>query len=241
MDDAVPILEYLPQSFSAPDEAEYISFLWNAFASNYQNGQYQMALLPYHMLYMSYVYFSIWQIRLIRPTDFIHASIFQKFEKQVTGVTSPFKFHKVSEKEVFKYLRIIGCDEEQTRPFADLVSMRNSLAHANGDILCADQEAADRNIAETLKQIRAIQAHMTPVIHQCLKAFLIESAVPSEERAYEDLADQIRERLVRINYFSLKDIEACTTFDVQTLRDEAQFDRIKVLFDDFVALYSEAA
>lgn len=237
MEDALPLQEYLPGSFRMLDEQRYISFLWGAFDSNYQNGQYQMALLPYHMLYMSFVYFSIWQVRLIRPTDFFHASIFQRYEKKVTGITSPFKFHKITETEVFKYLRIIGCDEEQTKPFANLVIERNSLAHANGNITCADQVAADERIAEILKQVRAIQMHMTPTLHLCLKGFLLESAVPVDEREYEDSTDQIRELLVHKYYFSNKDIEACRSFDLETMREEPQFEQIKVLFEDFVALY----
>lgn len=237
MEDAFPILDYLPNSFRAPDEQRYITFLWNAFESNYQNGQYQMALLPYHMLYMSYVYFSIWQIRLIRPTDFFHASIFQRYEKKVTGITSPFKFHKITETEVFKYLRIIGCNEEQTQPFANLVIERNSLAHANGDINCADQATADTRIAEILKQVRVIQSHMTTTLHQCLKAFLLESALPVEEREYENPTDQIRELLVHKNYFSTKDIESCLAFDIQILSSEPNFEIIKELFEQFVELY----
>ena len=79
---------------------------------------------------------------------------------------------------------------------------------------------------------------MTPVLHQCLKSFLLDSATPIEEREYEDPADQIRELLVHKNYFSLKDIEACRSFDLQTMRNEPQFEQIKVLFEEFVALYS---
>jgi hypothetical protein len=34
MDDALPILEYLPLSFKACSEQEYIAFLWDAFETN---------------------------------------------------------------------------------------------------------------------------------------------------------------------------------------------------------------
>lgn len=238
MEDALPILDYLPNSFKEPGEQEYIEFLWDAFFSNYESEKYQIALLPYHMLYMSYVYFSIWQIRLMRSKDFFHATIFQKNEKQVMAGTSPFTFHKVAEGEVFKFLRIIGCDEEQTALFSGLVGERNKLAHANGMIVCSDQASADAKIAEILKQVRAIQAHMTPVLFQCLHAFLLDSSTLGEEREYEDPADQIRELLVHRNYFSLKDIEACMAFDVQTMSGEPQFAQIRVLFDAFVALYA---
>ena len=238
MDDALPILEYLPDSFKEPGEQEYVQFLWDAFASNYKNEMYQFAMLPYHMLYMSFVYFSIWQIKLMRPSDFAHATIFQKNEKHVMAGTSPFTLYKVAEGEVFKFLRIIGCDEDQIRPFSELVGERNKLAHANGTINCSDQAGADAKIAEILKQVCAIQSHMTPVLHQCVKAFLLYSAGPIEEREYEDPADQIRELLVHKNYFSLKDIEACMTFDVQTLSTEPHFAEIKILFDQFLTLYT---
>lgn len=237
MEEALPILEYLPNSFKEPGEQEYIQFLWDAFGSNYEHEKFQFAILPYHMLYMCFVYFSVWQIRLMRPTDFSHATIFQKHEKHVMAGTSPFTLYKVAEGEVFKFLRIIGCDENEIRPFSELVGERNKLAHANGMISCANQTSADAKIADILKQVRAIQAHMTPVLHQCLKSFLLDSATPVEEREYEDPADQIRELLVHKNYFSLKDIEACAAFDLQTMSGEPRFEQIKILFEEFVALY----
>lgn len=237
MDDALPILEYLPSSFREPGEQEYISFLWSAFASNYEQEKYQFAVLPYHMLYMSFVYFSIWQIKLMRPVDFSHATIFQKNEKQVSSAPSPFTFHKVAEGEVFKFLRIIGCNEEQTRSFAELVSERNKLAHANGLIVCTGQEDANQKVRAILEQVEAIQQHMTPLLHQCVRTFLIDSARPEEEREYEDPADQIKEMLVHKHYFSKKDIEACLSFDIQTLSAEANFPVMQVLFRQFVDLY----
>jgi hypothetical protein len=237
MEDAQPILEYLPNSFKELDEQEYISFLWDAFVSNYENEKFQFAMLPYHMLYMSFVYFSVWQIKLMRPTDFSHATIFQKNEKQIVAGTSPFNLYRVAEGEVFKFLRIIGCDEDQIRPFTELVGERNKLAHANGMIVCADQTSADTKIAEILKQVLAIQKYMEPVLHQCLKAFLLASALPVEEREYEDPTDQIRELLVHKNYFSTKDIESCLAFDIHILSSEPNFEIIKELFEQFVALY----
>lgn len=238
MSEPFAILDFLPSTFKEPGEREYITFLWDAFDFNYEHGQYQMALLPYHMLYMSFVYFSIWQIKLMRPVDFLHATIFQKNEKQVNAAPSPFTFHKVAEGDVFKFLRIIGCDEGQTRTFAELVGERNKLAHANGLIVCSGQQDADQKIDAILDQVAAIQAHMTPLLYQCLRSFLIDSAVPQEDREYEDPVDQIREMLVHKHYFSKKDIEACRSFDIQTLNGEPNFPFMEVLFQQFVDLYA---
>jgi hypothetical protein len=134
-------------------------------------------------------------------------------------------------------LRIIGCNEEQTRTFAELVGERNKLAHANGLIVCTGQEDANQKVQSILEQVVAIQQHMTPLLHQCLRTFLIDSARPEEEREYEDPGDQIKEMLVHKHYFSKKDIEACRSFDIQTLSAEANFPLMQVLFQQFVDLY----
>ena len=59
MEQATELADYLPLSFKNPKEQEYISFLWDAFQSNYENKKYQLAFLAYHMLTMSFVYFKI--------------------------------------------------------------------------------------------------------------------------------------------------------------------------------------
>jgi hypothetical protein len=79
---------------------------------------------------------------------------------------------------------------------------------------------------------------MTPLLHQCLRTFLIDSARPEEEREYEDPADQIKEMLVHKHYFSKKDIVACRSFDIQTLNGEPNFTVMAVLFQQFVDLYA---
>lgn len=237
MEDALPILEYLPNSFRKPGEQEYISFLWKGFVSNYEHENYQFAMLPYHMLYMSFVYFSVWQIKLMRTRDFENASIFvpQK-ERDILQATSPFTFSVVNERSIFRFLKLIGCEDQHTGSFAKLVDVRNELAHSNGLINCRDQKAADQRVVDVLRQVRAIQEHMRPLLHECLKHFLIESCV-GEDMEFDNPTDQIRELLVHKHYFSLKDIEVCRGFDVQILSNLPRFEKMKELFDKFVLLY----
>ena len=77
MEAALEIHDYLPQAYPSANEGEYIRFLWEAFESNYQSGKYQFSILAFHMLYMSYVYFSVWQIKQAKPEAFTHAVLFQ--------------------------------------------------------------------------------------------------------------------------------------------------------------------
>jgi hypothetical protein len=243
MDNALPIRDHLPCSFRETGEQEYINFLWDAFASNYENENYQFAMLPYHMLYMSFVYFSVWQIKLIRPRDFENASIFvpqnkrDKKEWDILRATSPFTFSVVNERSIFRFLKLIGCDDQHTGSFAKLVDVRNELAHSNGLINCRDQRSADQRIDEVMRQVQAIQSHMTPLLHDCLKEFLVDSCVAADSMEYDNPADQIRELLVHKNYFSKKDIEDCRSFDIQTLSDVPNFPSIQILFQQFVDLY----
>ena len=239
MDDALPILEYLPNSFRSPEEQEYINiFLWDAFASNYENKKYQFAMLPYHMLYMSFVYFSVWQIKLTRPKDFENAAIFvpQK-EPDILEAKTPFTFSVVNERSIFKFLKLIGCNDQHTGAFAKLVDVRNDLAHSNGLINCRDQRSADKRIAEVMRQVRAIQSHMTPLLHECLKQFLEQSCAEEGSMQYDNPQDQIKEMLVHEHYFSFKDIEACRLFDIQSLTSHPRFAAIQTLFNEFLLLY----
>lgn len=240
MDDALTILEYLPASFKNTNEQNYITFLWEAFESNYQSGKYQFALLAFHMLYMSFVYFSVWKIKLERPDDFAKVIFFQKndMENKLINASSPFTFSLIQEAGIFNFLRLIdGCEKYHTGGYAKLVGERNEIAHSNGNIFYSDQITADEKIADILRQIASIQSHMKPIIHECFVTFLLENW--NREDGYLDERDEVREALVHTKYFSQEDINACLTFDILTLSQEEGFDGMGSLFDTFVSLYHE--
>lgn len=45
MDEVLKLTNYLPISFKARSGQEYITFLWDAFETNYSHGKYQFAFL----------------------------------------------------------------------------------------------------------------------------------------------------------------------------------------------------
>ena len=97
MEEAADLGDYLPLSFNSPNEQEYVTFLWDAFETNYTHGKYQFAFLTYHMLTMSFVYFNLWQIKKTEPKNFEMSLIgFGKdVEKNLIAATSPFVFSMV--------------------------------------------------------------------------------------------------------------------------------------------------
>ena len=112
MEEALELGNYLPRTFKTPKEQEYIEFLWDAFEANYSNKKHQFAFLAYHMLTMSFVYFNIWQIKQNRPSDFLKATYgFSKDnEDTVLSATSPFTFSEIGESAIFRFLKLIECD-----------------------------------------------------------------------------------------------------------------------------------
>ena len=174
MEDAVELSKYLPLSYKSPAEQEYIAFLWDAFASNYEHGKYQFAFLAYHMLTMSIVYFNIWQIRQARLEDFEKGLIgFGKdVEKNLLGATSPFVFSTVNERSILRFLKLIGCDNGKIGTYAKLVYDRNETAHPNGHIFFSTQAALDTKITEILRVVDEIQTHSKCVIEDVYRDFL---------------------------------------------------------------------
>ena len=232
MEEAAELGNYLPLSFKSPQEQEYIEFLWDAFDTNYTHGKYQFAFLAYHMLTMSSVYFNIWQIRQTRPKDFEMGLIGfgRDIEKNLLEATSPFIFSTVNERSILRLLKLIACDNGKIGTYAKLVDDRNDTAHPNGHIFFSTQDALDTKIAEILRVVDEIQGYSRCVIEQAYRAFLLNNYDP-EEREYPDAADQIREVLIHENYLSQKDIEICVGFDLASVQDQPEINRIRMLHE----------
>jgi hypothetical protein len=219
MEDAAELANYLPLSFKTPKEQEYIEFLWDAFETNYTHGKFQFAFLAYHMLTMSFVYFNIWQIKMVEPADFQKGLIgFGKdIEKTLLDASSPFVFSTVNERSMLRFLKLIACNNSEIGTYAKLVDDRNESAHPNGNIFYSEQSALDLKIREILRIASEIQAHSKSVIQRCYHVFLSENHDP-EEREYPDPIDQIRELLIHQNYLSQKDIEICASYDMSIFK-----------------------
>ena len=132
MDAALEIHDYLPLAYPSAGEGEYIRFVWEAFESNYVAGKYQFAILAFHMLYMSYVYFSVWQIKQAKPEAFTHAVLFQQKEKELLTASSPFTFSEVNERSIFKFLRITRSSRALSSNCSASFAVRRCIFSSNG-------------------------------------------------------------------------------------------------------------
>ncbi|MGL6210725.1 MAG: hypothetical protein ACRC14_12945 [Paracoccaceae bacterium] len=239
MDEALELGEYLPQSFAAAGEQAYLGFLWSAFETNYRAERYEFASLAFHLLYMSFVSFSIWQIRLARPEQFAMAMVGFRNEDEgdLMACESPFKFYdRLKESQIFRFLKLIGCTNQQVGEFAKFVRRRNKIAHPTGTVFFNDRAAIDAEISDMMREVRNIETHMRPVIIELYRRFLTERA-DEELWAYSDPKDEVNANLVHANYMSAADLAFCRGFDIQTLNAEAGFAVMETLHQSLAALY----
>lgn len=233
---------FLPISYRTAKEQEYVRFLWEAFNDNCASGKYQFAFLAYHMLTMCFVYFNIWQIKLIKPESFATALIgFGKdMEKELLEATSPFTFSVVNESSVMRFLKLIQCDNAKIGTYTKLVKDRNETAHSNGNIFYSFEHELAAKVRDILGLVSEIQGHSETIIVEGYKRFLRESADP-EEREHIELQDQVREVLIHKSYMSLIDLDLCARCDIAEFNDHPHCAEIQALHAQVGSIIEEAA
>jgi len=238
MEEALELNDYLPYSMAAESEGSYLQFLWSAFQSNYDQGRYEFASLAFHLLYMSFVSFSIWQIRLARPEAFHMAMVGFRAEDEgkITECDSPFKFYeKLKESQIFRFLKLIGCNNEQVGEFAKFVKRRNKIAHPTGTVFFNDRQAIDDEISDMMREVRNIEDHMQPVISELYRRFLTESA-HAEDLQYGTFAEELSANFIHKAYMSLADLRQCANFDFSQIADLPRQDVIEGLHTEITML-----
>ncbi len=236
MEEAYDILEYLPIKFKNRNEQEYMEFLWDSFESNYKNEKYQFSFIAYHMLFMSFVYFNVWQIKKIHEDDY--GKIILGFDTIFETATSPFSFSQENERKIFTLFRLFGLDKAKIGKYKKIVDLRNDVAHSNGNIYFRSQETVDDKIHEILRISGEIQQQTKSVIQECFENFLVEGQ-NEEERQYFDIAEQINEVLIHEHYLSQKDIEFCLAYDITKLAGQTDYAEIEKIFDALKNEYAE--
>lgn len=238
MADPYEIFQYLPQSYKNKGEDEYMKFLRGSFELNYNKENWPFAFIAYHMLYMSFVYFEVWQIKQSRRKDFEMAMVgFNKNnEDDLLAATTPFSFWLINERSFFRFLKLLNCDNGRIGSFAKIVDHRNDAAHSNGNIFFNSQASVDVKIADVLRFVDEIQTLSHPIIETCLIEFLKANWNPDEREYYDD-QEQLQEILIHGNYLSEKDVKQMLYFDINKLATEPHFAEMKTLFDVFTAKY----
>jgi hypothetical protein len=240
IEEARDLERFLPMSYRTPKEEEYVRFLWEAFHDNCASGKYQFAFLAYHMLTMCFVYFNIWQIKLINPKEFETALIGfgKETENELMRASSPFVFSTINESFVMRFLKLIQCDNAKIGTYTKLVKDRNDTAHSNGNIFYNSEDELAAKVREILRIVEEIQSHSEETIIGGYQNFLFSSYDP-EDREHIDTNDQIREVLIHENYMSAADLKFCAAYDTSEVGDFLYSDEVDALHAAVCALVAD--
>lgn len=235
MEEACQISSYLPLCYKNGEE-EYIQYLWKAFENNYENKQYQFAFMSYHMLFMCFIYFTIWKIKSVHPNDFNKISL--GFDDCMQKSSSPFGYSKEKESKIMVLLRFWGIKPERIGEYKKLVQERNNIAHSNGNIFYKSQQSIDDKVTNILRFCKEIQHNTNKTVLQSYKSFLIKNN-SVEDSPYSTVEEMLNEKYIREYYISEKDMSICCDCNITPLALKKNFMAIKNIHNSIIKLYKE--
>jgi len=236
MEEAYQIFSYLPLRYKSNEEDEYIQYLWKAFVNNYQNEQYQFAFMSYHMLFMCFVYFTIWKIKSIQPDDY--SKVLLGFHTCLETATSPFGFSEEQERKIMRIFRFWNITSQQLKTYKELIDDRNNIAHANGNIFYKDEQSIDEKISDMLKACEEIQAKTKDTIEQSYVNFLSDN-YSLDDSPYSTVEEMLNEEYTQKFYISKKDISICCNYNIVKLSKRINYESIHNIHHDIMELNKE--
>lgn len=240
------ILEYMP--ISPTDEEDVIAYIQNisnVIAINYKYEQYQFSYMGVHLLYMTYIYCSIWKISRVNPERYSDAIIFarpysgRERDIDLDNIGSIFSFSLMPEKEFAKVFKIIGLDKSQITNVGGLVDIRNDMAHACGKFEILTEESFSNGVNSIVNSIKNIHSSMNEQIRIWFKRVLTDYC-NDKFSDYDKVGDLINEHMVQTFKLSINELLICKEMSIKTLIEcfPNHKDKLKE-FKDAVSVYCE--
>lgn len=215
-EEAREIFNYLPIRSSTL--SVYIDHLWGAFEGLIEKEEPVRAfsILPFHLLFMFAIQYRVYRISAHYIPEYLKTLKKCRLKAEdkrtlevnppipdltgiVSGSCSVRNLSFLHEKDLFNFLKIINVDEDIIAKAEELVEIRGSYAHANGNI----EENIERRIEEYLAVLREIH----PKFIELNKATMREW---TQEITDEDVFDEFIERKLIESFFCPKDFEDVT-------------------------------
>lgn len=230
------IIKYLPiDPIDEEDINSYISNLVNLIIVNYKYAQYQFSYFGLHLLYMTYIYCTVWKISIINPERYKDAVLFARpYERKkidLEHIKSIFEYSNIPEKELPKIFKIIDLNGGQMRIICDLVDTRNEMAHASGKFEIVTEEIFYSNINAIYSSIKNIHRCMDAQIRKLFSNLLIDYANEAFKNDYSGIIDIIEQEMIQINNLSIFELLVCNEMSVKALSDK--YPKKKEKFNEF--------
>jgi hypothetical protein len=217
------IMNYLPISpVDKEDVSLYLQNITNLVNVNYRYEQYQFAYFGLHLLYMTYIYFTVWKISKVIPDRYKDATVFARAynnrDLDFLNIGSIFEYSLVPEKDLPKIFRLIGLDGGQLRNISGLVDTRNDMAHASGKFEIPNDAEFESKANSICTSIRNIHKCMISQIKNWYRDILLKYC-SGEFGAYADDNDFIFEQIIQNFNLSVNELLICNEMSVRDLAE----------------------
>ena len=198
---------------------QYLFDLRKTVVDNYENGNYQVSYFYAHLIFMSYVYYSVDLAFKVMPDKVKDQySLINSY----SGVDKPtidnkedvYAFSKIPEKEIFKVFYAIGMDVNYIQQLAAYVKERDNFAHATGKGNI-DNKTLESNIGVIKRNMDVIYKLFQPRIKDNYVNFLLSN----HSSPYEEVVDKIADYIMN-EEFSMNDIDYLCNLGLSNIRNE---------------------
>ena len=215
------IIGYLPISaVDKEDVSLYLQNITNLVNVNYKYEQYQFAYFGLHLLYMTYIYFTVWKISKIYPVRYCDAVVFAKAytgrNLDFINIESIFEYSLVPEKELPKIFKIIDLDNGQIGIIKGLVDNRNDLAHASGKFEILNDLGFEVNANSIYSSMKSIHNCMETLIRNWFTELLV-SYGNGDFDEYEKTDEFINEQMIQSFNLSVNELLICNEMSIRSL------------------------
>ena len=219
MDSVYELLDYLP--LEDIEVNDYVRPLLNSAEVTYEKGEYQFSYFAVHLIFMTNIYTTVWQVSQFYNERYNHSLLFARpyngKEVKLDEIKSVFEYSKLPEKDIFEFFRLIGLDNSYLMSTKKLIDYRNEMAHATGKIQIDSEEKF--NLA--LEEIISVTKKIHTCLSQTIKDFYREKLIKYAKREIEGdfLNDFVQIELMKNLSFSRKDLEVCKNFGLNKLKN----------------------
>jgi hypothetical protein len=221
MESVYKLVDYLP--IEDVEVSDYVRPLMNSAEVTYEKGEYQFSYFAVHLIFMTNIYTTVWQVSQFYNERYNHSLLFARpyngKEVKLDEIKSVFEFSKLPEKDIFEFFRLIDLDNSYIKSTKKLIDYRNDMAHATGKIQIYSKQTFDSALDEIVGVTKKIHDCLSVSIRELYRDILIKYAKGSPQFTNDTPTDFIQIELVKNLSFSKKDLEVCKDFGLSKLKD----------------------
>jgi len=232
MDEIFELYEYMP--IEDVEISDYTKPLFNSVNVTYEKEQYQFSYFAVHLIFMTYIYSTVWKIRQFHKENYEHSLLFARpyngSEVNLKEISSIFEFSHLPEKDIFEFFALIGLENSYIKSTKKLIKYRNEMAHATGRFQIATENDYDNAIKEIVNVTVKIHEKLSLTIRDWYKQELVHYAKTELDEQYSSIHDYIDNIFIKTLSFSQRELLVCKEFGLNKLknRDESGLTRDEI-------------